>query len=119
VDVKAFIRVSVEAPNAAVARKEADALVESCDPTPGFINGWNTVRRVDNPKVRVADAGSFEVDGTSEVEKICNGCGEALDEFVEGEFASGYHPDCEPEPPEPPEDTPSLDTSFHDHEMNV
>ena len=114
VDVKAFISIEVTAPNVDAARSEADSLVYSCDPTPGFIKGWNDSIKLDRPGVRIADTDGFSVDGTSEVERVCDECGEITDDITQSRCWA-----CDEDEREVPDDTPSLDTSFHDHEMNV
>jgi hypothetical protein len=76
VDVKAFINVTVEAPTAQAARREAERLVEACDPTELFINGWNDTNKAERPEVQIVETCGFAVDGTSDVE--CSECGDIL-----------------------------------------
>lgn len=118
VDVKAFIKVDVEAADAAAARTVAENFVEHLSPEAGYIGGYNEGLSVASETAKIADAGSFDIDGTSEVERICGECGEPIDRDDRSSINPGIHDFCEP-PPEVPLDTPSLDTSFHDHEMDV
>jgi hypothetical protein len=130
VDVKAFMTVSVEAPNKKAARAAAEEFVEACDPTDPVIHGYNSFRatRAIEPHT-VLSAGGFAVDGTSDVEKLCEKCEEPLEPILassEPELCSScaddeicgqcHDPRCDGCVPF---DTPSLDTSFHDHEMDV
>lgn len=121
VDVKAFVRVEVEAPNADAARKAADEFIEAMDdPVTREIHHYNEFRsgRPIEPHTVLGHGGYF-VDGSSDVDKACERCGEVLDdpELAEDEPELCYG--CAPEEQEPPLDTPSLDTSFHDHEMDI
>lgn len=99
VDVKAFIAVSLEAPNAAEARKRAEHFVGWLDPTMEFILDYNA----DHEDEEIEGA-SIGIDGESDVELDDDDeiCGQCNDPRCDG---------CVPF------DTPSLDTSFHDHEM--
>lgn len=117
VDVKAFMTVRVEAPNEQAARAAAEEFVEACDPTDPFIWGYNQ-HRINRPiePHKVTSANGFSVDGTSPVEQVCSEC---EDELNDDEKQAGICRVCEPEPEEPPLDTPSLDTSFHDNEMEI
>jgi hypothetical protein len=92
VDVKAFINIEVDAKNEKQARVLADAWVES-------LTFDEDIRSPIEP-------GCFVVDGTSDVEDLGDDeiCGQCNDPRCDG---------CVPF------DTPSLDTSFHDHEMDV
>lgn len=69
VDVKAFITVTVEAPNENAARDAADSYVQtSCSPSPEETQAWaNIMQDFENPAWPVS-AGDFSVDGFSEVE---------------------------------------------------
>lgn len=74
VDVKAFINVTVEAPEGtdeATIRAAADRYVEeSLSPTADETNAWADVLREDGETVVAIDASSgFAVDGESEVEQ--------------------------------------------------
>lgn len=108
VDVKAFASVEIEASSAAEARRAADGFIEALSPVQAYIDGYNgeTTNRIGNEPY-------LEVDGSSEVERMCDSCGET----TEG-LGHSLCWECEPDT-EVPLDTPALDTSFHDHEMNV
>jgi hypothetical protein len=118
VDVKAFITVRVEAPNRSAARAAADEFVEACDPEDPFIHRYNSFRTVRPVEPHtVLNSGGFVVDGSSEVERVCSECDEIFEDPAKSPVCQSCLDDREPE--EPPLDTPSLDTSFHDHEMDV
>lgn len=112
VDVKAFITIEVEAASVASARAEADRFAEGLSPNEHYVTGWNSVQKLKGGPI-LGTVGELSVDGTSEVERICEECGEFTDDV-----SQALHPECHDEL-EPPLDTPSLDTSFHDHEMDV
>lgn len=116
VDVKAFIKVDVEAENEDEARRIADSFVENLSPADGYVGGYNQGLALAGETARIGDAWDFSVDGYSDVERLCEECGEPFDDQS---FKGKLCLYCEPGPEEPPLDTPSLDTSFHDHEMNV
>ncbi|WP_037500595.1 hypothetical protein [Sphingomonas jaspsi] len=118
VDVKSFIIVEVEAPDAAAARRCADDYVETgLSPTAMEIEAWNDQdREVGDTAIVIDASGGFCVDGYSETERICEKCSDFIDH---GEGSDPYCFSCTPEPEEPPLDTPSLDDSFHRNEMDV
>lgn len=71
VDVKAFIALEVEAESEGDARAYADEYVEqSLSPGEMEAEAWNDVQKAEGWKsTRITYAGSFVVDGTSEVEE--------------------------------------------------
>lgn len=69
VDVKAFITVTVEAPDENAARDAADSYVQtSCSPSEEETCAWADVGRREGEDVWPVSAGEFCVDGFSEVE---------------------------------------------------
>lgn len=70
VDVKAFINIEVEAPNAKAAIAAAEDFVRSCEPTTDFRIGWNDGAKIAGEPERIVEAGGFDIDGDSDVEEI-------------------------------------------------
>lgn len=112
VDVSCFISVEVEGDDEESARAEANRFVEACNPTAEFIGGWNHAQRAVGGPVIGSETNGFDIDGTSEVERLC-GCGEETHHTSDALCWRCL------EEVQVPDDTPSLDTSFHDHEMDV
>ncbi|MGE8141781.1 hypothetical protein ACQKOE_07385 [Novosphingobium sp. NPDC080210] len=70
VDVKAFITVTVEAPDENAARKAADHYVEtSCSPSEDEVTAWEIIMKDEGEPAWPVSAGEFCVDGFSEVEE--------------------------------------------------
>lgn len=69
VDVKAFITVTVEAPNEHAARRAADLYVEtSCSPAAEETRAWAEIEKSDGAEAWPLETGGFSVDGYSEAE---------------------------------------------------
>lgn len=71
VDVKAFIQVTMEAPDEDAARAAAIDFVEgSCTPSSFETRAWADLRRDDGSTAWPVDGGEFAVDGECEVEPL-------------------------------------------------
>lgn len=69
VDVKAFITVTVEAPDENEARDAADHYVQtSCSPSEHELEAWANIMQEEGSDAWPVSAGDFVVDGFSEVD---------------------------------------------------
>lgn len=69
VDVKVFVSVTVEAEDMAAARDAADQFVQTLEPHPAYVGGYNMEQEAQGLPTRVVSASGFDIDGISEVEK--------------------------------------------------
>lgn len=65
VDVKAFLRVDVEADSPTAAEAEAKAFVEGLGPQLGYLDGWQSERKSD---ARVTGHGSLDCEDPAHIE---------------------------------------------------
>jgi len=69
VDVRAFLRVEVDAESPEAAEREAKALVEGLQPCESYVTGWADTRAAEGTaKGRVIETGSIDTEDPAYIE---------------------------------------------------